>query len=107
MKYLSSVVILALLVISTMPVQYAILDAEDSNETSGRATGVDVGVIDYAFSYTNSVDEGNYRMFSSNHPIIGFNRPANLFVIDAMVDKPIHVDIDVENFGTAPSGTWT
>ena len=44
-------------------------------------------------------------MFSSNFPIIGFNKPYELFVIDTMVNAPTKVTIEVENFGTNPSGT--
>lgn len=42
-------------------------------------------------------------MFSSNHPIPGFNRPASLYVIDAMVDVPIQLSITVTNGGTMGS----
>ena len=40
-----------------------------------------------------------------NHPILGFNRPAELFVIDAMVNTSASLTITVENIGTATSGT--
>ena len=68
-------------------------------------TGVDVRVTDASVEYTSSTDEAKYKMFSSNHPILGFNRPAELFVIDAMVNVSVTLTITVENIGTASSGT--
>ena len=56
------------------------------------------------FSYSTSADEGKYRMFSSNHPIPGFNRPASLYVIDGVVNVPIELDVSIEK-GTTPSRT--
>lgn len=68
-------------------------------------TGVDLRVTDASVEYTSSTDEAKYKMFSSNHPILGFNRPAELFVIDAMVNVSVTLTITVENIGTASSGT--
>ena len=81
------------------------LDEYETLDASGRATGVDVTVSDISFSYTTAGDEEQYRMFSSNYPVLGFNRPAELYIVDAVVDVPIQVDITVENLGTASSGT--
>ena len=68
------------------------------------ATGVDVRVVSATVTYTNAADEGLYKMFSSNHPIVGFNRPAELFVIDGMLNTSATLTITVENVGTAASG---
>ena len=73
--------------------------------TSARATGVDVTVTDVSFSYTTPGDEEQYRMFSSNYPVPGFNRPAMLYIVDAVIDVPIQLDIMIENIGTVSSGT--
>ena len=73
--------------------------------TSARATGVDITVSDVSFSYTTAGDEEQYRMFSSNYPVLGFNRPEMLYVVDAVVDVPIQLDILIENLGTVSSGT--
>ena len=62
------------------------------------------GVVEASVGYTSSADEGKYKMFSSNHPILGFNRPAELFVIDGMVNITSTLTISVENLGTNPSG---
>ena len=77
--------------------------APPTQATEGRSSGVDLSVGDLAFSYSTSTDEGKYRMFSSNHPIPGFYRPASLYVIDAMVNVPIDLDVSIENQGTTPS----
>lgn len=69
----------------------------------GRSAGVDLTVTDTSFAYTTPSDEGKFRMFSSNHPIPGFNRPASLFVIDAMVNVPIELSVTVTNLGTVAS----
>lgn len=67
-------------------------------------TGVDVRVVSATVGYTDAVDESLYKLFSSNHPVDGFNRPAELFVIDAMVNASATLTITVENIGTNPSG---
>ena len=81
------------------------LQANDVRLSPTNPTGVDVRVIDASVSYTNSVDESAYKMFSSNHPILGFDRPAELFVVDAMVNVSATITIGVENVGSNPSGT--
>ena len=77
---------------------------EEPQTMNSPATGVDVRVVSATVTYTNAADEGLYKMFSSNHPIVGFNRPAELFVIDAMLNTSATLTITVENVGTAASG---
>lgn len=91
---LTVTVLICLLLAASAPLTQAI---------EGRSSGVDLSVGDLAFSYSTSADEGKYRMFSSNHPIPGFNRPASLYVIDAVVNVPIELDVSIENQGTTPS----
>ena len=80
-------------------------DAEtDVSMSVAKATGVDVTVSNVSFSYTTAGDEERYRMFSSNHPIPAFNRPAELYVVDAVVDVPIYAEVTVDNIGTSASG---
>ncbi len=67
-------------------------------------TGVDVTVEGYTVAYTNNADADSYRMFSSNDPGILFNRPAELYVIDGMVNVSVTITATVENIGTASSG---
>ena len=90
----AALVLLCMLMATAAPV---------AQSTSGRSNGVDLSVDGVTYSYSTSTDEGKYRMFSSNHPIPGFNRPASLFVIDGMVDVPIEVEVTVRNSGTLAS----
>ncbi len=93
-----------ILLLSTTGPALTELSSNAVASSSRSQTGVDVGVTGISVKYTSSTDEGNYKMFSSNHPILGFNRPASLFVIDAMVNVSSTLMIEVENFGTAASG---
>jgi hypothetical protein len=79
-------------------------DAPNAMQSPTNPTGVDVRVVSATVEYTDAVDESLYKMFSSNHPVAGFNRPAELFVIDAMVNSSATLTITVENIGTNPSG---
>ncbi len=74
-----------------------------SNSPS-NPTGVDVTVTGVTVAYTSSADAAKFKMFSSNHPIIGFNRPAELYVIDGMLNVSSTLTITVENIGVASSG---
>ncbi len=75
-----------------------------SFHSPSNPTGVDVTVTDVSVAYTSSTDSAKYKMFSSNHPILGFNRPAELYVIDGMVNVSSTLTVTVENIGTASSG---
>ena len=105
MSKLPLLLVLMVLLSSNIPLDNQNLKQDKIDAVSARATGVDLSVTNSSYSYVNSVDEGKYRMFSSNFPILGFNKPYNLYVIDAMVNVPISAKIIVENFGTNPSGT--
>ncbi|MDA9156244.1 hypothetical protein N9N88_01695 [Candidatus Poseidoniaceae archaeon] len=80
------------------------LAGENAHGVAARGTGVDLTVTEVSFSYTTPGDEEQYRMFSSNYPVLGFNRPQSLYVTDAVVDVPIQLEALVENLGTASSG---
>jgi hypothetical protein len=43
-------------------------------------------------------------MFFSNHPIPAFNRPAEFYVVDAVIDVLIYAEVTVDNIGTSASG---
>jgi uncharacterized membrane protein len=83
------------------------LEIQNSKETMGRATGVDLTVSGISIFYPDSTNSTKYRMFSSNYPIAGFNRPQSLFAIDAVVNVESQIDISIENLGTASSGVVT
>jgi len=99
------VLVLLFLVASLSPLAELESTHDSMLAPNARATGVDLTVNDVSFSYTSSSDEARYRMFSSNHPIPLFNRPAELYVVDTVVDVPIYVELTIENLGTNPSGT--
>ena len=82
----------------------ALTDEPRAMKSPSNPTGVDVRVVNATVAYTNFADESLYKMFSSNHPVSGFDRPAELFVIDAMVNISATLTITVENIGTNPSG---
>lgn len=105
MKRIALIFILMILLAPNISLQESSFISTEVASTSARATGVDLTITNSTYSYVNSADENNYRMFSSNFPIIGFNKPFDLFVIDAMVNVPISAKIVVENLGTNPSGT--
>ena len=69
--------------------------------SSTKATGVDVTVAGVSVGYTSSTDTASYEKLSSNHPIIGFNRPAILYVIDGMVNVSSTLTVEIENLGTS------
>lgn len=106
MKYMPAFALVVLFVTASLAPMAEPLDMETvMTAPSARASGVDLTITSVDFSYTTSIDEGRYRMFSSNHPIPNFNRPAELYVVDAVIDVPIFVELTVENLGTNPSGT--
>ena len=89
----------------THPMQQ--LEIPQAEQASGRATGVDLTVSGISIFYPDSSNSTKYRMFSSNYPIAGFNRPQSLFAIDAVVNVESQIDIIIENLGTASSGVVT
>ena len=106
MKRAPAILLVLLFVMGTAsPITQLAPEEESPLQSNAKATGVDVTVTNTSFSYTTSVDEAKYRMFSSNHPIPAFNRPAELYVVDAVVNVPIYAEVTLENQGTSPSGT--
>ncbi|MBA4694735.1 MAG: hypothetical protein H2066_02645 [Candidatus Poseidoniales archaeon] len=88
-------ILIALLLTSTLPI---------ANATSGRAVNVDLDVTSISITYPDSVNESLYKMFSSNYPIVGFNKPENLYVTDGVVEVEMNINIVIENLGTSQSG---
>ena len=56
-----------------------------ADSTSGRAVNVDLTVGDISITYQDSTNRSKYQMFSSNYPIVGFNKPQNLYVTDGVL----------------------
>ena len=84
-KILSLLLLATLVMTPLQPVAETNLKDEIILNSSARSTGVDLAVSDVSFSYTSSSDQLKYQMFSSNHPILNFDRPASLFVVDAVM----------------------
>ena len=95
MRRLMSIVMVALLLPTSIPIATA---------TLGRAVNIDLSVGDISFSYPDSTNSSLYQMFSSNHPIINFNRPAELYVIDSVLGVEIEIEVTIQNEGTVQSG---
>ena len=74
----------------------ALTNEPNAMQSPSNPTGVDVRVVNATVAYTNFADESLYKMFSSNHPVSGFDRPAELFVIDAMVNISATLTITVD-----------
>ena len=74
---------------------------------SSKNSGVDLTATDVSFSYSNPSDESQYKMFSSNHPIVGFDRPKDLYAVDTVNSTPMDIEVTVRNDGSTASGIIT
>ena len=74
---------------------------------TSKNSGVDLTATDVSISYSNPSDESQYKMFSSNHPILGFDRPKNLYVVDSVNATPMDIEVTVRNDGSTASGIIT
>ena len=79
----------------------------DSIRNSARNSGIDLSVIDVSIEYSNPSDESQYKMFSSNHPIIGFDRPESMYAVDTVNATPMDIEVTVRNDGNTASGIIT
>ena len=87
--------LVALLLTSLAPLSVA---------TSGRAVNIDLDVGAISITYPDSTNESKYQMFSSNHPIANFNRPADLYVVDGVKGVEMNIEVTVNNLGSIQSG---
>ena len=84
----------------------SILNDESQSQTS-KNSGIDITPVDVSITYSNLADENQFKMFSSNHPIPNFNRPADLYVTDSVNSTPMDIEVTVRNDGTSTSGIIT
>ena len=82
----------------------SILD-NNTSFSGSKNSGIDITPVDVSITYSNLADENQYKMFSSNHPILNFNRPAELYVTDSVNSTPMDLEVTVRNEGTSTSGT--
>ena len=103
MRVKLTVLLVLMLTMQTMPNHNLDFKDTPANYSVARATGVDLSVEELSYSYPNSADSEKYRMFSSNYPILNFNRPADLYVVDAVRDVEIQLRVKVANLGNTNS----
>ncbi len=95
MRRIIPIVLIALLLPSFLPMV---------NATTGRAVNIDLDIGDISITYPDSTNQSLYQMFSSNYPIINFDKPENLYVTDGVIGVEMNLNIVVDNIGTVQSG---
>ena len=95
MRRIVPIILIALLLPSFMPM---------ANAATGRAVNIDLDITDISITYPDSANQSLYQMFSSNYPIVSFNKPENLYVTDGVLGVEMNINIVVENLGTIQSG---
>lgn len=101
------VVGLLILLLVLQPISNSELLDDHQQPSSPKNSGVDLSATDVSISYSNPSDESQYKMFSSNHPIFGFDRPKNLYVVDSVNATPMDIEVTVRNDGNTASGIIT
>ena len=102
------VVGLLILLLVLQPISNSeLLDTRQQQPSSPKSSGVDLSAIEVSISYSNPSDESQYKMFSSNHPILGFDRPKNLYVVDSVNSTPMDIEVTIRNDGNTASGIIT
>ena len=96
-----------LLLLAIQPVTNIELHSGQYVDLSAKNSGVDLSATDVSIRYSNPSDESQYKMFSSNHPILGFERPKDLYVVDSVNATPMDIEVTVRNNGVTPSGIIT
>ena len=101
------VVGLLILLLLLQPISNVEILPPDEVHRTSKNSGVDLSATDVSIRYSNPSDESQYKMFSSNHPILGFDRPESLFVVDTVNSTPMDIEVTVRNNGNTPSGIIT
>ena len=101
------VVGLLILLLVLQPLSNSELLELHQQPASQKNSGIDLSATDVSISYSNPSDESQYKMFSSNHPILGFDRPKNLYVVDSVNATPMDIEVTVRNDGNTASGIIT
>ena len=92
--------LLPLLVLTLLIPSYTFVVIGDS----GRSVNVDLDVDEISITYPDSTNRSLYQMFSSNYPIIGFDKSESLYVTDGVVGVEMNINIEIKNLGTVQSG---
>ena len=101
------VVSLLILLLLLQPISSVEFSSSEQVQFSTKNSGVDLSATDVSIRYSNPSDESQYKMFSSNHPILGFDRPKNLYVVDTVNSTPMDIEVTIRNDGSAASGIIT
>ena len=101
------VVSLLILLLLLQPISSVEFSSSEQTQFSSKNSGVDLSATDVSIRYSNPSDESQYKMFSSNHPILGFDRPKNLYVVDTVNSTPMDIEVTIRNDGSAASGIIT
>ncbi|MGB2156024.1 MAG: hypothetical protein ACPHZ4_03390 [Candidatus Poseidoniaceae archaeon] len=101
------VVSLLILLLLLQPISSVEFSSSEQAQFSSKNSGVDLSATDVSIRYSNPSDESQYKMFSSNHPILGFDRPKNLYVVDTVNSTPMDIEVTIRNDGSAASGIIT
>ena len=99
--------VIVLICLMSQPLTDSSILTENSILSSPKNSGIDITPVDVSISYSNLADENQFKMFSSNHPIPNFNRPAELYVTDSVNSTPMDIEVTVRNDGTSTSGLIT
>ena len=100
-------VVIVLICLMFQPLSEPSILEETTNSSVSKNSGIDITPVDISITYSNLADENQYKMFSSNHPIANFNRPAELYVTDSVNSTPMDLEVTVRNEGTTTSGIIT
>ena len=92
--------LLPLLVLTLLIPSYTFVVIGDS----GRSVNVDLDVDEISITYPDNTNRSLYQMFSSNYPIIGFDKSESLYVTDGVVGVEMNINIEIKNLGTVQSG---
>ena len=98
-------ILVLLLLLQLTPVEE--LEAVPQALQSSKNSGVDLTATDVSITYSNPSDESQYKMFSSNHPILGFDRPKDLYAVDTVNATPMDIEVTIRNDGSSASGIIT
>ena len=84
--------LLPLLVLTLLIPSYTFVVIGDS----GRSINVDLDVDEISITRPDS-KSSLYQIFSSNYPIIGFDKSESLYVTDGVVGVEININIEIKS----------
>ena len=98
---------IVLVCLMVYPISDSSILYDNTQLNASKNSGIDITPTDVSITYSNLADENQFKMFSSNHPILNFNRPAELYVTDSVNSTPMDIEVTVRNEGISTSGIIT